>query len=87
MLHEKHQDVLKQLDRAGSKHICLIPGKNLVDQISALVNGIGLNVAITKTRFGYFAAVEYDGMVHSKWSRTPSTAVTLLATEMKKRIE
>lgn len=86
-MQEKHQEILRQLDRAGSKQFCLIPGKNLVGRISALVNGIRLNVAITKTTFGYFAAVEYDGMVHSKWSRTPSTAVTLLATEMKKRIE
>ena len=85
-MQDKHKQILDDLDLVGAKHLCMLPGRNVVGRIGALVNGKRLCVAITKTRFGYFAAVEYDGLVHSKWSRTPSGAVSILAADLKRRI-
>jgi hypothetical protein len=70
----------------GPKKIRVLPGGNLVGRINALVNGKRLDVAITRTTFGFFAAVEYDGLVLSRWSRTPSGAVKALGMDLKSKV-
>jgi hypothetical protein len=83
---QRHIEILNELDRKGAKHYCLLPGRNIVGQISALVNGKRMDVAITKTQFGYYAAVSYDGDIYSKWARTPSDAVMALGYYMKEKV-
>jgi hypothetical protein len=85
-MNQKHLQILQHLDEKGAKQYCLIPGKNIVGHISALVNGKRLNVTITGTTFGYYAAVSYEGMVYSQWARKPSTAVMELGTYLKTKI-
>lgn len=83
----RREQILHELDAKGAKHYCVKTGQNLVGRVSALVNGKRLEVAITKTQFGYLAAVSYDSVVHSKWARTPSNAVMALGYYMKETIK
>ena len=85
-MNSHHEKILNDLDIRGKRHYCLLPGRNVVGKVSALVNGHRLVVTITKTQFGYFAAVNYDGRIYHKWSRSASDAVKALGAELKEKL-
>jgi hypothetical protein len=82
-MKEQHQQILAELDEKATKQYCSLPGRNVVGAVSALVNGKRLRVTITKTRFGFYAAVNYDGLIRSQWARTASGAVVKLGNYLK----
>ena len=84
-MNDRQKQILRDLDAKGRRHYCLQTGRNLVGRVDANLDGKRLSVAITRTKFGYFAAVEFDGLVQSVWEKTPSDAVIQLGRSLREK--